>query len=189
MPFVTPTIPFTVVSERVGNAANVRGPTAAFSALDASIVALPLLGSVSTLASLGFNAGVAPQGMRTLMVSVAANSFENANIAAFTAYAAASAGLRVFVEEFSPRGAFLRSMVGPMTFAYDGRATVFGYEVRLAERHVRAANFTTPVIPGNIYRVWIDSLQHAFCEGLTGPSAAVSNFNFALDPAFFGFLP
>lgn len=187
MPFVTPTIPFTLVSERTGVAANTRGPTAVASDLDASISAYPPFGAVSTLASLGFNAGIAPAGMRTLTVSVSANSFENANILAFTAYAAASAGLRVFVEEFSPRGAFLRTLVGPMSFAYDGRATVFGYEARIAERHVRGAAFTTAVVPGNFYRVWIDSVQRALCEGITGPSVAVSNFNFLLDPVFFNF--
>ena len=187
MPFAQPTIPFVPTPERFGSIVIVRNPTAAASRLDASIGAMPPLGRCATLAALGFNAGVAPARARALTVTATADSFENGHVAAFTAYAASFAGLRIFVEEFSPAGAFLRAVAGPMTVVYDGRATVFGYDVRSMERRTRTASFVLPVVAGRFYRAWIDSVQSVFVQGITGPSAAVSNFAYTLRPVFFEF--
>jgi hypothetical protein len=187
MPFAVASFPFTAVTTRLGTGATVRGPTAGFSRLDASLLATVPLGSVGTVASLGFDAGFSPRGAASLRVNATARSVETALVFAAGAYASGFAGLRIVVEEFLPSGAFARVVVGPMTTVFDFRAVAFGLSFPFQERRIRAASIVFPIVGGRFYRAWVDSVQAAFAQAITGPASAVSNVSYGLDPVFFEF--
>jgi hypothetical protein len=44
-----------------------------------------------------------------------------------------------------------------------------------------------PITPGLFYRCWVNAVQSAVCEGVTGPSYAISNFRLDMGPIFFAF--
>ncbi len=187
MPFVRAIFPFTAVTERIGSGALGRGPTAANDRLDASLLATNPLGSVGTVASLGFDAGFAPPRATSLRVTASAGSLETALVFAAGAYASGFAGLRIVVGEFSATGAFIRGVAGPMTTVFDFRAVAFGLAAPFGERRLRSAAMVFPVVSGRFYRAWVDSVQAAFAQAFTGPASAVSNFMYDLDPVFFEF--
>lgn len=101
------------------------------------------------------------------------------------AYASGFARLRIVVEEFLPSGAFARVVVGPMTTVFDFRAVAFGLAFPFQERRIRPVAIVFPIVAGRFYRAWVDSVQAAFAQALTGPATAVSNFSYGLDPVFF----
>jgi hypothetical protein len=108
-------------------------------------------------------------------------------VAAAFGTAQASATLSIFVEEFSPAGAFIRNVRGPATVVFDAAAFFIGVHLRLNERNTRSASILMPVVSGRFYRAWLDSLQ--FVSSVGGPVAeAVSNFTYDFGPLFFTFV-
>ena len=189
MPFARATFPLTAIMEQAGSAIIARAPAAlaASGQLDASIGAALPFGNVATLASLGFDAGTAPARAAMLTVAVRAGSVESPQASAVGGASSAFAGLRIFVEEFDASGRFLRGVSGPTTIAFDFRATVIGFAARLNERRVYTATFVLPIVGGRFYRVWADSLQAVFVQGITGAAFAISIITYTLDPVFFAF--
>jgi hypothetical protein len=99
--------------------------------------------------------------------------------------AQAYADLSIFVEEFSPTGAFIAGVSGPATVVLD--ASVFGIggiNIRIDERRTRIASIHMPVVGGRIYRIWLDSFQFV---NAVGPAHAASNFAYSFGPLFFVF--
>lgn len=193
MPFVLPTIPFTAPPQTFGAVIVARPPTptvfGGIDRLDASFVAIPPGGHIATLVSLGFSAGFAPPGTQTLTASCTAIATENGLAEAFLAWSRAFAGLRIFIEEFSPSMSFLRGVAGPMTTAFDLSATVFGIAAtNIGQRRSVSASFIFQITAGRFYRIWVDSVQSADCNAITGPAAAVSNCTFDFGPVFFAFV-
>jgi hypothetical protein len=190
MPFVLPTIPFTV-----GTTFPLTGfiaRQAAFTAgglarLDASIAGLTPAGGAATTTSLGAVIGAAPARTRLLVVNAATTSAENGLVEAAIGTAQASAQLSIFVEEFSAAGAFIRGVPGPPTVVFDAAAFFIGFHIRVGETQARTAAMLMPIVPGNIYRIWLDSLQ--FVNTVGAPIAgAVSNFTYDFGPMFFAFV-
>lgn len=192
MPFGVATFPFLPAPEVAGAVSLVRPPSAtALGILDASFVTLAPFGTCTTLASLGLDAGVAPQEATRLVVASSVRSFENAALFGFGGYASARSALRVFVEEFLPSGAFLRGVPGPDVVVFDAFVAVFGLHIRSRERHIFAPRMTLPVVPGRFYRVWIDVVQSAGCGGqpvAPGLVSGAANFTYTLAPVFFDFV-
>jgi hypothetical protein len=155
--------------------------------LDASIASFIPVGGASTLTSLGATLGAAPVETRSLFVSVNTTTFENGMIAAGFGTAQASATLSIFVEEFTPTGAFIRNVRGPLTVVFDVAAYFSGAHFRLNERNTRSASILMPVVVGRIYRAWVDSLQFVSSNGLP-VAEAVSNFTYDFGSIFFAFV-
>ncbi|HSL45603.1 MAG TPA: hypothetical protein VK897_19365 [Anaerolineales bacterium] len=188
MPFILPTIPFTTSSTFVTGIISRQAATSAGSArLDASISSFIPGGGASTLTSLGANLGAAPDQTQLLFVSVNTRTFETGMAAAGIGTAQASATLLIFVEEFSPAGAFIRSVPGPPTVVYNAAAHFIGVDLRVNESNTRSASVSVPVVAGRIYVAWVDSIQSVLTGG-SPVAEAVSNFTYDFGPMFFTFV-
>jgi len=193
VPFALASIPFTPTPTGVGafNVFRQRAVTIlgnAASRLSTSIAAWPPGGTCSALTSLGFDAGIAPAGRSgRLVVNTSPVTVETILVTALGGFVSESTGLRIFVEEFSGGGAFIRSIPGPISFASNVTAIGFGGEVRVDERRTRSASINIPVVSGRFYRVWVDMLQSVACQAITGWGQSGTNFIYDFTPVFFDF--
>jgi hypothetical protein len=158
----------------------------AASRLSTSIASWPPGGTCSALTSLGFDAGIAPPGRTGLIVSTNPVTVENIVVTALGGFATESTGLRIFVEEFTGGGAFVRALPGPISFASNVTAIGFGGEIRIDERRTRSASTSVAIVPGRFYRVWVDMLQSVGCGGIW--AQAGTNFIYDFTPVFFDFV-
>ena len=191
MPFVSPNLAFAPAPVLSGTAALKRGPSVTLqstSILDCSMLALPFLGTGSSLCSCGFNAGVAPIGAKILAVSADCETLENATSCAASGYSRASAGLRVVVEEFAATGSFLRSIVGATSSIFDLTASFVGFGLRTDEVHGIAATIRVRVAPHRLYRVWFELVQSVETVAVAGYAHAVTNCNVCVGKPFFEFI-
>jgi len=101
------------------------------------------------------------------------------------ASAQAYADLRILVQEFSPTFAFIKNVVGPLTVVYDASEFFFGVNIRVDEIRTRIASTLTPIVAGNIYRIWLDSFQFV---NANFAAHAASNFVYDFGPLFFAFI-
>jgi hypothetical protein len=92
--------------------------------------------------------------------------------------------LSIFVQEFSPTGAFIRNVSGPPTVVLDVSTFFAGVHLRIDERRTRIASIHMPVVGGRRYRIWLDSLQFV---NVVGTAHAASNFTYDFGPLFFTF--
>jgi hypothetical protein len=127
---------------------------------------------------------VAPTNATLLTVTANTTSFENGLALASGGTAQASAHLSIFVQEFSPTGAFVRNVVGPSTVVFDASAFFFGFHIRVDETNARTASILMPVVGNGRYRIWVDSLQFV---NVAGAAHAASNFVYDFGPLFFVF--
>lgn len=153
----------------------------------ASLEAEEAPGSGATLVSLGFDAGIAPAGTTTLAVQMNGLAGVNALVTAFLSVATADAAARVYVEEFSPSGAFLNAQEGAPATVYANTENGFGADARLND--FRSVNLSSSfsVTPGNFYRVWIDSLQTVANSGVGPQSYAILSCVYDWGISFFRF--
>jgi hypothetical protein len=100
------------------------------------------------------------------------------------ASAQAYADLSILVQEFSPAGAFIRNIPGPAAVVYDVSVFFLGVNIRANEMRTRFASTHTPVVPGRIYRIWLDSFQFV---NANFTAHAASNFTYDFGPLFFVF--
>ena len=189
MPFVLPTIPFfsSTTSPLTGS---VNG-SAAFTAgglgrLFADISADTPAGGAATTTSLGTAAVfAAPAGTTFLDVTASTASLENGGFVAWpVASAQAYADLSIFVQEFSPTGAFIRGVSGQATVVLDVSTFFAGVHLRINETRTRIASIHMPVVSGRLYRIWLDSLQFV---NVVGTAHAASNFTYDFGALFFNF--
>jgi hypothetical protein len=96
----------------------------------------------------------------------------------------AYADLRILVQEFSSTFSFIKNVVGPQTVVYDASFTFIGVDIRSDDKRTRVASIHTPVVAGNIYRIWLDSFQVA---NASFAAHAASNFVYDFGPVFFVF--
>ena len=193
MPFVQAIIPFQPAPDMWGATPIARSPSASvvpgIDRLEADICAVPPGGHISTLVSLGLDAGFAPARVRTLSVRVNALNWESGLAEAFFAWSHASAGLRIYIEEFSHALAYMRAVPGPVTTAFDLNAAFLGLSsTGVGARRNLTASLTMNAVPGNFYRIWVDALHTADCEAITGPASGVANAAFDFGPVFFNFV-
>jgi hypothetical protein len=153
--------------------------------LDAALSTGPPGGSAHALTGLGASIGAAPAGANLLFVSAITTTFENALLAGGDGIASAGAHLVILVEVFSQSGVFLYDVPGPATTVYEGGETVFGFDAR-GGTNTHSVSILVPVVGGNKYWVWLESIQHVSSGGSL--AAAVSNFTYDFGPLFFNYL-
>lgn len=106
MPFVRPSIPFSS-GRRIGTT-SLLDPLAPISIpgflprMGARIGAYPPFGMIACTTGWGWVAGVAPEGMRSLVVSADGFTLERGGVCAVGGYGSALADLYITVEEFVP---------------------------------------------------------------------------------------
>jgi hypothetical protein len=190
MPFVLPTTPFFSSTTSLNG---IVYSSAAFTSgglgrIAASIAADPPSGGAATSTSLGATIGAAPPGTTALTVRATTASLENGLAIATPMFPPASAqayaDLRILVQEFSPTFAFIRNVAGPLTVVYDASEFFFGVNIRVDEIRTRIASTLTPIVAGNIYRIWLDSFQFV---NANFAAHAASNFVYDFGPLFFAF--
>jgi hypothetical protein len=157
------------------------------SRLWARIIAYPPFGLITTTCSWGFMAGLAPPGTTTLTVAASGTTFERATSQTFAGYASATAEISITVDEFvrlrrprprqPPDFVFARSITSGPTPIYNLTNYVAGFEDHIRDG-TDATVLVMPITPGRSYQWWINSVQSAGCQAVTGYSSAVSNFAF-----------
>jgi hypothetical protein len=185
MPRVIPNIPFAPPIIQSGNVTVARPPSAVPSSipggrLDAAFAASPRGGQATSLCSLGFDAGGPQFNERSIFVSAPASTVEHAlawTPFLFGGFARSTAGLRVYLEEFTAGGGFVGATAGPVTSIFNVSA-FFGPNVHVAQKSI-FATMTHPVVKGNQYRVWIDLVQSVVA---VRTAVAVSNCRVTLGP-------
>lgn len=183
----------------------------------ASIGAGPPFGVITTTTSWGFDAGLAPQGAMSLIVT--ANGMTRERAQTFTggigSFASADAELSITIEEFESRVDELPQAGGGGTVHLNrddidiarfetGRLTrvrsvtsaptsfIHIWSVGLGlQIHERSAPFAPvlvmPIRTARFYRCWFNAVQSATCQAVTGPAGANCNFAFGMTSAFFAF--
>jgi hypothetical protein len=190
--FPLPTIPF--LSFPSSGFASVQNQTATTSGgmgrLRAYCEALQPGGTAGATTALGTSSlFVAPPETTFLDVFADTSSLESGSavIAPLTfSNADAYADLSIFVQEFSPTGAFVRGVSGPATVVYDAHAAFPGVpDIRSRERHTRSALIHMPVVAGFSYRIWLVSFQYA---NTWANAFASSSFTYDFGPLFCAFI-
>jgi hypothetical protein len=189
MPFVLPTIPFfsSTTSPLTGSVNGSSALTAGgLGRLSADISADTPAGGAATTTSLGTaTAFAASAGTTFLDVTASTASLENGGFVVWpVASAQAYADLSIFVQEFSPTGAFIRSVSGQPTVVLDVGTSFGGVYLRINESRTRIASIHMPVVGGRRYRIWLDSFQFV---NAVGTAHASSNFVYDFGPLFFVF--
>lgn len=188
MPFVVPNLPFAFGSRSgttaVGGSLNPI-QSGSVSRIGATIAAYSPAGAIATTTSWGFMAGQAPKRRTSLVVAASGTTFERGATLAYGGYGSAAAEISITVEEFV-NGALTRSVTSGPTPIIHIWSAVLGIQVH--QRDATAATvLVMPIRPGRLYRWWINAVQSALCQGVTGPSYAISNFRFDMGPVFFAF--
>jgi hypothetical protein len=188
MPFVLPTIPFTF--GRVFPATGRIVRQSAFTVgglgrLDAAMIAsAPPRGGVFTLTSLGASIGAAPPGATALSVTANATSVTTALAVAMNGSAMSSGEVHIFVEEFSPQGAFIQNFEGGGSgFEFDVRSQ--GFQLRILQVRAHSVSRTIPVAGGLRYRIWLDAEQFVTTSGSLAQAVCAETYDFG--PMFFAF--
>jgi hypothetical protein len=194
MPFVTPTL-----SDAFGSRFGTTGITGSLNPVNndgvfnvgARIGAGPPFGVITTTTSWGFDAGVAPSGATTLIVTADGMTNERGQTftAGFGGYASANAELSITIEEFQQVGGSLarvRSLSSPRMPFIHIWSVAFGLQW-----HSHSAPFTPvmlmPITSGLFYRCWVNAIQSAMCQAATGPAGANCMFAFGMLTPFFAF--
>ena len=186
MPFAIPNIPYAPPLTQSGAVTIATAPSAsptthrvaaAFSASEPS-------GQGFSLCSLGYDLGAAPWN-GSLAVSATGVTFERAVAATFQfpfgffAFAQATAGMRVFIEEFTAGGGFIGGFPGPMTTIFN-KTAIFGANI-YSNTQFTGAFFRHPTVAGRRYRFWVDLVQSAIAVGF---ATAVSNCTLKIGPNY-----
>jgi hypothetical protein len=201
MPFVTPTLSDSFGS-RIGTT-GIQGslnPTSdnGLFTIGADIGAGPPFGVITTTTSWGFNAGIAPPGATTLVVTVNGVTDEGAQtFAAGPANSAsADAELSITIEEFrrmfrppSHRANLVRiqSVTGNNTSFIHIWSAVLGLQFHRRRFVPFSPVGVIAVTPGLFYRCWFNAVQSAACVGVSGGAGARCSFQFGMTTPFFAF--
>lgn len=196
MPFVTPTL-----SDAFGSRFGTTGITGSLNPVNndgvfnvgARIGAGPPFGVITTTTSWGFDAGLAPNGATSLIVTAEGMTAEGAETftAGFGGYASATAELSTTIEEFQQVGGSLvrvRSLSGPRMPFIHIWSVAFGLQVHGPRRAPLAPVTLMPITSGLFYRCWINAIQSAMCQAATGPAGASCRFYFGMLTPFFAFI-
>jgi hypothetical protein len=189
MPFVLPTVPFfsSTTDPLTGSVNGSSAVTAGgLGRLFTNISADTPAGGAGTTTSLGTaTALAAPVGTTFLDVTASTASLENGGFVVWPVGSAqAYADLRILVQEFSPTGAFIRSVTGQPTVVLDVGTFFGGVYLRINESRTRIASIHMPVVGSRRYRIWLDSFQFV---NAVGTAHAASNFTYDFGPLFFMF--
>lgn len=186
MPFAVPNIPYAPPISQSGAVTIATAPSAspATHRVAAAFSALEPGGQAFSLCSLGFDLGAASSS-GFLSVSAPGTTFERAVAASFSfpffgfGFARATAGMRVFIEEFTAAGGFIGGFAGPMTTIFDISA-IFGANV-YSNTQFLGASFRHPTVAGRRYRFWVDLVQSTIAFGSAN---AVSNCTLKIGPNY-----
>jgi hypothetical protein len=203
MPFIQPTLAASS-GDRVGATA-LNGSLAPLivpgrmTRIGADIVAFPPLGVIGTKVAAGFNLGPPPRTASMLLVTVAGiATLSRAVVETFGAWAHAHAELSITIEEWRPslrRRAppqLVRSSVFGPSKIFDDWGAVVSFQVRNDDGTPFTSVAAMPIgtvatFEHHTFTVWINLVQSAECEAVSGYAAAVSNVAFDFPPPFFVF--
>jgi hypothetical protein len=201
MPFVTPTL-----SDAFGSRFGTTGITGSLNPfindgvvfnIGADIGAGPPIGAITTTTSWGFDAGPAPRGATSLIVSADGRTSGSAQTftAGFGCYASADASVTITIEEFqrvhqwhAPLSLIrVRSVTSNRMPVINIWSAAFGLQWYQRGPDPLAPVFLMPITTGRFYRCWFNAIQSATCQAATGPAGASCRFFFGFLKAFFAF--
>jgi len=175
--------------------------------IGADIGAFPLLGVIGTTVSAGFNAGTPPRGASMLVVTVAgAATTSRASIVTAGGYCRAHAELSITIEEWvepalilprrgapTPPPKLMNRVTFNPTKIFDDWGAVLSYQLRIDDGTPFVSVAGMPVSPlkpiwSNSFVCWVNLVQSAECEAVSGFAEAVSNVQYDFPPPFFAFL-
>src|ERR1700686_1175236 len=190
MPFIQPTFGGNSgsrvgVTDIWGTLNPVVGDASGTTRLAANIGAYPPFGTIGTIVTAGFSAGVTPPGKSMLVVIVAgtattARSFTQA----LGGYGAADAEVSITIEEWSvltrvggtPR--LLRIFTSnPTKFLHDWAGGLV-YQLDIQDGLPVSCAFGMPIRPIREYRCLINLVQSATCQGISGEAVAACNVTY-----------
>jgi hypothetical protein len=194
MPFVTPTL-----SDAFGSRFGTTAITGSLNPalvdgvvfnVGANIGAGPPFGAITTTNSWGFNAGPAPAGKTSLIVSANGMTLESAQTftAGFGSTASADAELSITIEEFQrvrvphAGGSLVRVRSftsNRMPFIHIWSAA-FGLQIHDRGPAPFAPVMLIPIRTGRFYRCWFNAIQSATCQAVTARQARAATSTSAL---------
>jgi hypothetical protein len=199
MPFMQPTFGGNSgsrvgVTDVTGTLNPIIGDASGTTSLAANIGAYPPFGTIGTIVTAGFSAGVTPPGKSMLVVIVAgAATTARTFTQALGGYAAADAEVSITIEEWSglrPVGSaprLLRIFTSNSTRVLHDWAGVLGYQLDIQDGLPVSCAFAMPIRPLREYRCLINLVQSATCQGISGEAVAVCNMRYNFPPVFFDF--
>ena len=206
MPFVQPTLSASSVDRvglttLIGSLAPVITP-GFMTRIGADIGAFPPFGVIGTKMAAGFNIGTPPRTASMLLVTVAGTAtLSRASVQTFGAWAHAHAELSITIEEWRPSlpiggrrvpPKLVRSIVFNPTKIFDDWGAVASYQLRIDDGTPFTSVAGMPIgtvaaLERHSFSVWINLVQSAECEAVSGYASAVSNVAFDFPPPFFVF--
>ena len=171
--------------------------------IGADIAAYPPLGVIGTTVSAGFSMGFAPPTASMLLVTVAGTATTSrSTIQTFGAWAHAHAELSITIEEWRLRlprvggGRVPPELVRAITFnptkIFDDWGAVLSFQLRIDDgtsfTSVAGMPIGAALEPHRSFVGWINLVQSAECQAVSGYAAAVSNVAFDFPPPFFVFI-